>query len=118
MRKDSDAQKKALYSEYLKRQIEEDYMRKKEAVKMTDRERKLNIRDLQAYENRDSSVHSKLVGMSVNPRKFGLSLSPVKNGPLNSNRESLLGKAGAYAMSPLSERGMQRQIESGLRSGR
>jgi len=65
---ESQATKKMLYKEYLRKQMEEDDYRKKVSqMQMTEQERKLNNRDLEAYANKVYSINSKVVGFRSNP---------------------------------------------------
>lgn len=101
-RKDYEFQRRLDYAQTLKQQIQEDARRKVDSLKMTESERKLNMRDLRAYENRDHALCSRPAGMSESPdsrrglpgRRYGRIQSPVSG----TVAYSPLGKAGTYAI--------------------
>eukprot|EP01022_Parablepharisma_sp_SALTPOND_P004847 TRINITY_DN121107_c1_g1_i1.p1 TRINITY_DN121107_c1_g1~~TRINITY_DN121107_c1_g1_i1.p1 ORF type:complete len:633 (+),score=81.69 TRINITY_DN121107_c1_g1_i1:1552-3450(+) len=103
MKRDNELQRKVRYSELLRQQIEENSRKKAEIVRMSEMERKLNMKDLQAYEYRMPMVHAKVPGLPTSP---GM-LKSLKCGPPSSKdscstrHESLLGKAGSLAINAL-----------------
>lgn len=65
---EEEALKKQLYKDYLKKQIEDTEQRKKIAIsQMSEQERKLNMKDIEAFANKDNKVHAKIAGYRVSP---------------------------------------------------
>jgi hypothetical protein len=98
------ALKQRLYSEYLRKQMEEQDRKKRgSSGMMSDNERKINMRDIEAFENRESVVHAKLVGFRSSPigeqqkyiaKQYGY--KPQGSG----NHSSALGLGGYLAVTP------------------
>ena len=65
---EKEASKKLMYKEFLRKQMEDDERRKKLAgSQMTENERKLNTKDIEAYANKDTAMYSKIVGLRNSP---------------------------------------------------
>ena len=104
VRQDAEALRKSEYLETLRRQMEENSRRKAEPYLMSEKERKMNMKDLDAYENGVPVVHSKFPGMPAGTGFLKL-IRTGSNSPVKETRtpvqESLLRNAGALAISPL-----------------
>jgi len=100
IRKLSDSSRKAQYSELLRQQIEEDTRRKAESIKMSPLERKLNNKQIEAYEKNLPILPAIVPGMPRSPDILkNKGQNPSSKDSCSTRHESLLGKAGSYAVS-------------------
>jgi len=115
--------KKHLYKDFLQKQIEETEQRKKFAgSKMTEQERRINTKDIEAYANKMPSIHSKIVGLRSSPigphqkyiaQQYGF--KPTEYKAQAHNHSSALELGGYMALNPRLEE--LRDVTAGSKKG-
>lgn len=64
---EEEAKKKQSYKDFLRKQMEEAERKKKSVNLMTEQEKRLNMKEIEGFANKDLTVHAKIVGMRSSP---------------------------------------------------
>ena len=115
-----EAQRKAQYLGELQKQMQDNARRKGEVIQMSELERKLNAKDLEAYEKGLPVVHSRFLSMPKNNKTLiNIVPPPKENGTCSAKDspsekiDSLLKQAGNFALRTYTNEKLDKMVDSG-----